>query len=63
MGSFLGVAEASDEPPKFIHLTYRPAGAAANKVVALVGKGLTFDSGGYNIKAGPGSMIEMMKVR
>ena len=62
MGSFLGVAEASDEPPKFIHLTYRPAGSAANKVVALVGKGLTFDSGGYNIKAGPGSMIEMMKV-
>jgi hypothetical protein len=29
--------------------------------VALVGKGLTFDSGGYNLKAGPGSMIEMMK--
>jgi len=63
MGSFLGVAEASDEPPKFIHLTYRPEGTKANKVVALVGKGLTFDSGGYNIKAGPGSMIEMMKVR
>ena len=29
--------------------------------VALVGKGLTFDSGGYNLKAGAGSMIEMMK--
>lgn len=29
--------------------------------VAIVGKGLTFDSGGYNIKAGPGSMIELMK--
>ena len=29
--------------------------------VALVGKGLTFDSGGYNLKAGPGSMIELMK--
>jgi leucyl aminopeptidase len=29
--------------------------------IAVVGKGLTFDSGGYNIKAGPGSMIEMMK--
>lgn len=29
--------------------------------VAVVGKGLTFDSGGYNLKAGPGSMIEMMK--
>jgi leucyl aminopeptidase len=31
------------------------------KRVAIVGKGLTFDSGGYNIKAGAGSMIEMMK--
>lgn len=29
--------------------------------VAIVGKGLTFDSGGYNLKAGPGSMIELMK--
>lgn len=65
MGSFLGVAEASDEPPKFIHLTYTPKpatnAAAANAKVAVVGKGLTFDSGGYNIKAGAGSMIEMMK--
>ena len=60
MGSFLGVAEASDEPPKFIHLTYTPKGGA-NAKVAVVGKGLTFDSGGYNIKAGAGSMIEMMK--
>jgi leucyl aminopeptidase len=32
------------------------------KTVAIVGKGLTFDSGGYNLKAGAGSMIEMMKV-
>ena len=30
--------------------------------MAIVGKGLTFDSGGYNLKAGAGSMIEMMKV-
>eukprot|EP00960_Hanusia_phi_P074002 768135-Hanusia_phi.AAC.2 len=29
--------------------------------VAIVGKGLCFDSGGYNLKAGPGSMIELMK--
>jgi leucyl aminopeptidase len=42
-------------------LTYKPAGEVKRKV-AVVGKGLTFDSGGYNIKAGPGSMIEMMKV-
>lgn len=60
MGLYLGVSEASAEPPKFIHLTYKPAGDVKKKL-ALVGKGLTFDSGGYNLKAGPGSMIEMMK--
>lgn len=59
MGAFLGVAKASDLPPKFIHMTYRPAGTPRKKV-AIVGKGLTFDSGGLNIK-GAGSGIEMMK--
>jgi leucyl aminopeptidase len=59
MGAFLGVAQASDLPPKFIHLTYRPVGTPRKKV-AIVGKGLTFDSGGLNIK-GAGSGIEMMK--
>jgi leucyl aminopeptidase len=59
MGAYLGVAQGSDLPPKFIHLTYTPAGAVTRRV-ALVGKGLTFDSGGYNLK-GPGSQIEMMK--
>jgi leucyl aminopeptidase len=59
MGAFLGVAQGSDLPPKFIHLTYRPNGGAQRKV-ALVGKGLTFDSGGYNLKTA-GSQIEMMK--
>jgi leucyl aminopeptidase len=61
MGCFLGVSEASLEPPKFIHLTYKSGPSAAQKPVAIVGKGLTFDSGGYNLKAGPGSMIELMK--
>lgn len=60
MGAFLGVAQASDLPPQFIHLTYRPVGTPRRKL-AIVGKGLTFDSGGLNIKAGAGSMIEMMK--
>ncbi len=60
MGAFLGVAQASDLPPQFIHLTYRPEGTPRRKL-AIVGKGLTFDSGGLNIKAGAGSMIEMMK--
>jgi leucyl aminopeptidase len=60
MGAFLGVAQASDLPPKFIHLTYKPKGTPRRKL-AIIGKGLTFDSGGLNIK-GAGSGIEMMKV-
>jgi len=59
MGAYLGVTQGSDLPPKFIHLTYRPAGEVRRRV-ALVGKGLTFDSGGYNLKTA-GSQIEMMK--
>ncbi len=59
MGAFLGVAQASDLPPKFIHLTYKPQGTPRRKL-AIIGKGLTFDSGGLNIK-GAGSGIEMMK--
>ncbi len=60
MGAFLGVAQASDLPPKFIHLTYKPQGTPRRKL-AIVGKGLTFDSGGLNIK-GAGSGIETMKM-
>lgn len=59
MGAFLGVAQASDLPPKFIHLTYKPDGTPRRKL-AIIGKGVTFDSGGLNIK-GAGSGIEMMK--
>ena len=58
MGAYLGVSQGAVEDPKFIHLTYTPSKGAAKKKVAIVGKGLTFDSGGYNIKAGAGSMIE-----
>ncbi len=60
MGAFLGVAKASDLPPKFIHLVYEPS-QPARKKLAIVGKGLTFDSGGLNLK-GPGSGIETMKM-
>lgn len=60
MGAFLGVAQASDLPPKFIHLTYKPNGTPQRKL-AIIGKGLTFDSGGLNIK-GAGSGIETMKM-
>jgi len=64
MGGYLGVQQGSNQPPQFIHLTYKPENPTspyAVTKVALVGKGLTFDSGGYNLKAGPGSMIELMK--
>ena len=43
--------QCSDHPLQFIHLTYKPKGEVKKKV-AVVGKGLTFDSGGYQIKAG-----------
>ncbi|KAF5469485.1 hypothetical protein F2P56_013552 [Juglans regia] len=61
MGSYLGVAAASANPPHFIHLHYTPPSGPAKVKLALVGKGLTFDSGGYNIKTGPGCSIELMK--
>jgi leucyl aminopeptidase len=50
MGGLLSVAAGSDQPPVFLHLSYVPK--AAKKTVVLVGKGLTFDSGGLNIKTG-----------
>ncbi len=59
MGAYLAVAKGSNLKPKFIHITYRPENSVSFKV-ALVGKGLTFDSGGYNLKVGA-SQIEMMK--
>ncbi len=60
MGAFLGVAQGSGYPPKFIHLTYSGRGAVKRKL-AIIGKGITFDSGGYNLKVGAGCMIEKMK--
>ncbi|MGL5079097.1 MAG: leucyl aminopeptidase [Waterburya sp.] len=60
MGAYLGVGQASDIPPKFIHLTYKPSGTAKRKV-AIVGKSLTFDSGGLNLKPS-NSGIETMKM-
>ncbi|MCM1982788.1 leucyl aminopeptidase [Lyngbya confervoides] len=60
MGAYLGVAQASDMPPQFIHLTYSPPGTPRRKL-AIIGKGLTFDSGGLNLKP-TGSGIETMKM-
>lgn len=57
MGAFLAVGQGSDQPPKFIHMTYKPAKKASKKI-AIIGKGITFDSGGYDIKP-PSSMLNM----
>jgi len=55
MGALLAVAQGSHEPPKLVSLRYRPkAPTASDKVLALVGKGITFDSGGISLKPNPG---------
>ncbi len=59
MGAFLAVSQGSDLAPRFIHLVYKPKGAVKQRL-ALIGKGLTFDSGGYNLKVGA-AQIDMMK--
>jgi leucyl aminopeptidase len=59
MGAFWSVAQGSDEPPAMIVLKYSPAGAPANPVLGLVGKAITFDTGGISIK--PADGMEKMK--
>jgi leucyl aminopeptidase len=58
MGGLLGVTQGSAEPPKFIILRYRGAPHSTDKGMALVGKGITFDTGGISIKP-PAGMDEM----
>ncbi|HUM16532.1 MAG TPA: leucyl aminopeptidase [Candidatus Nitrosotalea sp.] len=55
MGAYVGVAQGSEEPPKFIHLTYTPKGRARRRV-AIIGKGITFDSGGLDLKTADGML-------
>ena len=57
MGSLLSVGNGSRQPPKFIAMEYR-AGKKADAPIVLVGKGITFDSGGISLKPGEG-MDEM----
>lgn len=57
MGSFLGVARGAAEPAKFVIIKYEAPGKA--KTVAVVGKGITFDSGGLSLK--PAQSMENMK--
>jgi leucyl aminopeptidase len=58
MGSFLGVAEGSETPPKFIIMQHLK-GKKSQKPVVLVGKGITFDTGGISLK--PGAEMDEMK--
>lgn len=58
MHALLGVGKGAEEPPRLIVLEYRGS-AALGRPVVLVGKGITFDSGGISIKPGPG--MEEMK--
>jgi leucyl aminopeptidase len=58
MGSFLSVAKGSDEPPKFIVLKHN-GGKTKDAPVVLVGKGITFDTGGISLK--PGANMDEMK--
>ena len=57
-GGLIGVGQGSVSPPRLVRLTYSPAGATAH--LALVGKGITFDSGGLSLK--PGSSMGTMKM-
>ena len=58
MGSFLSVTNGSEEPPKFIVLKHM-GGKSKDAPVVLVGKGITFDTGGISIK--PGAAMDEMK--
>jgi leucyl aminopeptidase len=57
MGSLLGVAQGSDRPPRLVSIEYKGGGSDA-ETLAIVGKGVTFDSGGLSIKPSDG-MITM----
>jgi leucyl aminopeptidase len=59
MGAFWSVAQGSDEPPALIVLKYSPPGAPSQPVLGLVGKAITFDTGGISIK--PADGMEKMK--
>ncbi len=59
MMALYSVGKGSATPPRFIHLTYKPQGKPKEKI-AIVGKGLTFDSGGLNIK--PENYMRTMKM-
>jgi leucyl aminopeptidase len=59
MGLLLGVARGSAEPPRMLVLRHTPSGAPAKPTLGLVGKGITFDTGGISIK--PAEGMDRMK--
>ncbi|GAA6059290.1 hypothetical protein JCM10212_006683 [Sporobolomyces blumeae] len=59
MGSFISVSRGSDEPLRFLELHYKGAKDENEKPIALVGKGITFDSGGISLK--PGAAMKEMR--
>ncbi|HEY8218164.1 MAG TPA: leucyl aminopeptidase [Acidimicrobiia bacterium] len=59
MGGVIGVGQGSSRPPRFVKAVYEPAGARARGTLALVGKGVVFDTGGISIK--PADGMETMK--
>jgi leucyl aminopeptidase len=59
MGAFWSVSQGSEEPPALIVMRYEPAGVKDGPVLGLVGKGITFDTGGISIK--PADNMEKMK--
>ncbi|XP_055061553.1 cytosol aminopeptidase [Misgurnus anguillicaudatus] len=59
MGAFLSVSKGSDEPPVFLELNYKGASDSAQPPLVLVGKGITFDSGGISLK--PSSGMDAMR--
>ncbi len=56
LGGLAGVARGSAEPPRLIELVYEPPGGDPVATLVLVGKGITFDSGGLSIKTAEGMM-------
>ena len=60
LAGLLAVNRGSQEEPRFIRIHYKPVGGKAKKKVALIGKGITFDSGGLSLK--PSKSMETMKL-
>lgn len=58
MNAFLGVSQGSDQPPKFIIMRYKPS--RSKRKIAVIGKGITFDTGGLSLKSS--QSMEQMKL-